>query len=263
MERAHYIMENVMKKKILTTPSRDNFASALNAWRLLLIASLIGGLIGAALYQLWSPPYRAMAIVVIDQNLEQALPAAPDREVFYFLERETQKLEALAWSDEVMGQVADEVKSVGMAQLRGGLLKLSQPGDGGWRMYGIARTPERARQLARTWANVFTEKVEQVVAASRELASVQKELTSLEGNLTPEAATQRTNLEARATMLEAASFAIHPQVQVYQSQKKEITVDRTVKIGVYIFTGAISALFLMLLINTFTGAPQESETDED
>ncbi len=252
-----------MKKKILTAPSRDNFANSLNAWRLLLIAGLIGGLLGAAVYQLWSPPYRAMARVVIDQNLEQALPAAPDREVFYFLERETQKLEELAWSDEVMGLVADAVKGVSMAQLRGGLLQLSQPGDGGWRFYGIARTPERARQLARTWANVFTEKVEQAVAASREHAVVQKELNSLEGNLTPEAATQRTNLEAREKVLEASSFAIHPQVQVYQSQKKEIAVDRTVKIGVYIFTGAISALFLMLLINTFTGEPQVSEADED
>ena len=228
-----------------------------------MIASLIGGLLGAAFYQLWSPPYRAMARVVVDQNLEQALPAAPDREVFYFLERETQKLKELALSDEVMGQVAEEVKNVSMAQLRGKLLQLSQPGDGGWRLYGIAKTPERARQLARTWANVFTEKVEQAVAAARELAVVQKELAGLQSDLTPETEAQRATLEARMKELEAASFAIHPEVQVYQSQKKEIAVDRTVNIGVYIFTGAISALFLMLLMTTFTGEIQESEIDED
>lgn len=252
-----------MKKRILSAPTSQNFTDALSAWRLLLIASLIGGLLGAAFYQLWTPPYRAMARVVIDQNLEKALPAAPDREVFYFLERETQKLEELALSDEVMGQVVDEVKNVSMAQLRGKLLQLSQPGDGGWRLYGIAKTPERARQLAKTWSKVFTEKVEQAVAASREMAVLQKELTDLQGDLTPEAETQRVTLEARIQGLEAASFAIHPEVQVYQSQKKEIAVDRTVNIGVYIFTGAISALFLMLLMTTFTGEIQESETDED
>ena len=96
-----------MKKRILSAPTSENFADALSAWRLLLVAALIGGLIGAAIYQLWIPPYRAMSKVVVDQNLEQALPAAPDREVFYFLERETQKLEELAWSDAVLEQVAD------------------------------------------------------------------------------------------------------------------------------------------------------------
>lgn len=251
-----------MKKRIFNAPSRENFAGALSSWRLLLIASLIGGLLGAAFYQVWTPPYRAMARVVVDQNLEQALPAAPDREVFYFLERETQKLEELAWSDEVMGLVADEVKSVSIAQLRGNLLQLSQPGDGGWRLYGVAKTPERARQLAKSWANTFMNKVQQAVTAAIELSSVQKELTNLEGNLSPEADTQRTNLETKANALEAASFGIHPEVQVYQSQKKEISVDRTVNIGVYIFTGAVSALFLMLLINSFTGEIQESDTDE-
>ena len=99
-----------MKKRILIAPTCENFTDALSAWRLLLVATLIGGLLGAAIYQLWTPPYRAMAKVVVDQNLEQALPAAPDREVFYFLERETQKLEEFARSDAVLGQVAEEVK---------------------------------------------------------------------------------------------------------------------------------------------------------
>lgn len=252
-----------MKKRILQVPSRENFASALSSWRLLLIACIIGGLIGAAIYQLWTPPYRAAARVVVDQNLEKALPAAPDREVFYFLERETQKLEALAWSDDVMGMVAKEIKGVTIAQLRGRLLQLSQPGDGGWQFYGIAQTPDKARQLARTWANIFTVKVQEAVLAANELVIAQQELAKLDGDLSAQAESQRTELQAQIQKLDAESHAIHPEVQVYQSEKKEIPLDRTAKIGAYIFTGAISAVFLMLLMTTFTGELQETTDDED
>jgi len=50
-----------------------------------------------------------------------------DREQFYYLERETRKLEEIAWSDSVLNQVASQVKDVTVDQMRGGKLQLSQP----------------------------------------------------------------------------------------------------------------------------------------
>ena len=136
-----------MKKRIFSAPTSDNFADALSAWRLLLVAALIGGLIGAAIYQLWTPPFRAMSKVIVDQNLEQALPAAPDREVFYFLERETQKLEELAWSDAVLEQVTLQVEGIKISDLRGGLLNFHSQvmvvGD----FFGVNSSPERQNSL--------------------------------------------------------------------------------------------------------------------
>jgi hypothetical protein len=252
-----------MKNKIFSAPTSENFADALSAWRLLLVAALIGGLIGAAIYQMWVPPYRAMAKVVVDQNLEQALPAAPDREVFYFLERETQKMEELAWSDTVLEQVTMQVEGVKISDLRGGLLQLSQPGDGGWRFYGVNSSPEKAKQLAKSWANIFTEEVQKAVNSANELIAVKKELTGLTDNLSAETELKRTSLEARGKTIEEESHGLHPEIQVSQTQKKVIIAERTIQIGTYIFTGAISALFITLLINTIAGGINKIDADED
>ncbi len=59
----------------------------------------------ASLYLLMPPPYRARATVNVDFNLEQAWPQETDRQQFYYLERETRKLEEIAWSDAVMQSV--------------------------------------------------------------------------------------------------------------------------------------------------------------
>jgi hypothetical protein len=252
-----------MKKKNFSAPTSENFADALSAWRLLLVAAFIGGLIGAAIYQLWTPAFRAMSKVVVDQNLEQALPAAPDREVFYFLERETQKLEELAWSDVVMEQVTRQVEGVNIADLRGGMLQLSQPGDGGWRFYGVNSSPEKAKQLAKSWANIFTKEVQKAVNSANELIAVKNVLTGLTDNLSTETELKRTSLEDRATTLEAESLGMHPEIQVSLSQKKEIIAERTIQIGAYILAGAISALFITLLINTISGGISKIDANED
>ena len=62
----------------------------------------LAALIGAAIYYLALPPYRARASVNVDFHLEQAWPQDTDREQFYYLERETRKLEEIAWSDAVL-----------------------------------------------------------------------------------------------------------------------------------------------------------------
>lgn len=142
-------------KYILTSPSLDDIIRLLRAWRFWVLGSLIGMLIGAAVYLIAPPPYRARATVTVDFNLEQALPVDTDRQHFYYLERETRKMIELAWSDEVLGHMNFPVN-----ELRNDKLHLSQPAEAGWHFYADDDDPKAAEMLASAWANAFTEQAQ-------------------------------------------------------------------------------------------------------
>ena len=144
---------------LFSPPSMDDLIRLLKAWRFWSVGALIGGLLGAGLYYIAPPPYRAHAIVLVDFNLEQAWPKETDRQQFYYLERETRKLVDIAWSDMVMGMVIEAVGDVTTDELRNGTLSLSQPAEGGWNFYANDEDPERAATLVSTWSQVFVEQV--------------------------------------------------------------------------------------------------------
>ncbi len=137
----------------------DDLIRLLKAWRFWSVGALIGALLGAGLYYIAPPPYRAHATVLVDFNLEQAWPEETDRQQFYYLERETRKLEEIAWSDMVMGLVVETVGDITAEELRNGTLSLSQPAEGGWNFYADDKDPERAAELASAWSQVFVEQV--------------------------------------------------------------------------------------------------------
>jgi capsular polysaccharide biosynthesis protein len=138
----------------------DDLIRLLKAWRFWSIGALIGALLGAAFYSVAPPPYRAHAIVLVDFNLEQAWPRETDRQQFYYLERETRKLEEIAWSDTVIDSVVSINGNIVSAEkLRNETLSLSQPAEGGWSFYAEDSNPERAAALVSTWAQVFVEQV--------------------------------------------------------------------------------------------------------
>ena len=93
---------------IFSPPSLTDLTRLLKAWKFWVLGAILGALIGAAVYVVAPPPYRARATVVVDFNLEEAFPTDTDRQYFYYLERETRKLEEIAWSDEVMNQLSSE-----------------------------------------------------------------------------------------------------------------------------------------------------------
>ena len=240
----------MMKKNrvdaLLSAPNINSISRILQSWKLLIIAFLAGGLMGAAVYGLFPPPYRAMAVVVMDQNLEEIFPTAPDREIFYFLERETQKLEELAWSDLVMQKVAQQTEGLSVVDLRGGMLHLSQPYDGGWRMYGISSEPETARKLANVWSNAFANIVMTGVENARNLRQAQKELTLLDpSDITNAALIAELNLQV--AQLTESSYGIHPEIEVFRSQKFDLTVTPIVNQGAYLFAGAMIGLAAMMI----------------
>jgi hypothetical protein len=121
----------------------------------------MGALIGAFVFYIAPPSYRARATVNVDFHLEQAWPQNTDREQFYYLERETRKLEEIAVSDAVLTTMASQVSGVTVQQLREQKLQLSQPGNGGWHFFADDGNSQKAIALASAWAKAFAQAVQE------------------------------------------------------------------------------------------------------
>lgn len=155
---------------LFSPPSLNDLIRLLKAWRFWVLGAIVGAAIGAAVYYVAPPPYRARATVVVDFNLEEAFPQDTDRQYFYYLERETRKLEEIALSDEVIDQLSAEF-GIPVEELRGGKLELSQPAEGGWHFYATDETVRQAVGIASTWARLFADEVNKKAAASDGLNS--------------------------------------------------------------------------------------------
>ena len=202
---------------LFSAPSLDDLIRLLKAWRFWSVGALLGALLGAGFYYIAPPPYRAHATVLVDFNLEQAWPQETDRQQFYYLERETRKLEEIALSDLVLGIVAERLGDVTIQELRNGTLSLSQPAEGGWNFYADDADPEHAAVLASTWSQVFVEQ-----AGSR---------TGIENGLN--------------------SF-----IEVTQTQTAQMPRGRSIPLSTYLFVGAIVFLTLASFLMLFFSIPK-------
>jgi len=144
---------------LLTPPSLDDSIRLLKAWRFWMLGAMLGAILGAAIYYIAPPPFRAKATVNVDFNLEQAWPQDTDRQQFYYLERESRKLEEIAWSDDVMSQLSSEF-AIPVEDLRGVVLHLSQPAEAGWHLYADDKDSQIAASLASAWAAAFVAKAQ-------------------------------------------------------------------------------------------------------
>ncbi len=199
-------------KILFSPPSLDDLIRLLKAWRFWLLAAVIGALLGAAVYFIAPPQYRARATVNVDFNLEQAWPQETDRQQFYYLERETRKLEEIATSDAVLQSVADADGKVTVRELRDGKLLLSQPGEAGWHFFADDKNAQRAEALASAWAQSFTQAAQ-------------------------------TNISTQA--------GLNAAIRVETTQTANLPKQRSISLSAYLLVGAIGAWFIGALIVLF------------
>lgn len=227
--------------------SEDRVAQFFSAWQLWLLGALAGALLAWVIYSLFPPAYRARATVVVDNNLEEAWQFFPDRQLFQFLQRETERLEELAWSDGVMQNVASAVPGYSVQDLRSRVLQLSQPSDGGWHFYATDRVPANAQELASAWAQAFVDAANAAVQASPEMqaarAALNEELLKLNG---PDPARVQELTQQLAALYEQTK-GISPYTELYVSQAADLPTERSVSPATYLLVGsALGALVLPL-----------------
>ena len=192
---------------VFSPPSLDDLIRLLKAWRFWTLGGLVGALVGTALFYLAPPPFQARATALVDFNLEEAWPQETDRQQFFYLERETRKLEDIAWSDEVMNELAS-MSSIPVEELRAGKLRLGQPAEGGWHFYAEDDNPEVAHKLAASWVQAFAERVTENIANATGLNSF---------------------------------------IQVKVTQGENLPVERSTPLSEYLFAGSIGFLLLSSL----------------
>jgi hypothetical protein len=226
------------KRKSRVNPLNDPLADLLGNWRLWLIGALAGALLAWVFYQVAPPDYRARATVVVDHNLEEAWQYYPDRALFQFLQRETERLEQLAWSDSVMQTVAALAPEISVQRLRGDVLQLAHPSDGAWHLYADHPDPAIAQDLASVWAQAFVDAARAAIFASPELQAARAELN------TELAASELDETHIAELLDEIAFLAEHTKgismyVEINVSQAEDLPVDRSISQATYLLVGSI------------------------
>ena len=239
-----------MKAWLLRPPSNVDLIQVLQAWRVWLLATFIGALLGSVIYYVSPPVYRAQATVTVDHNLEQAWPDAnTERDLMTYLSRETQKLVQIAWDDATLQMVVEQNPGTTISSLRAGELQLSQPSDGAWHFWVDDSDAIQATRLASAWASAFYERSLHGVDIANQLLDAQTTLLQLPSD---------TALVEHIRFLEQESLGISPYLQLNLSQSQQIPVKRTNNSLITILGGAMTAWVITLLGLLFVGSRKEN-----
>ncbi len=226
------------RKAIASPLTTDPIADFFGAWRIWLLGALIGALFAWGVYQIFPPAYRARATVVVDNNLEEAWQFFPDRQLFQFLQRETERLQQLAWSDAVVQKVAAQVPNHDVQELRARVMQLSQPSDGGWHFYADDADPATAQLLAATWAQAFVDAAHAAVEASPEMQAARSALDQELQNPTGPDPARVQDLTAQLDALDERTKGISIYTELYVSQAADLPNERSLSLATCLFVGS-------------------------
>lgn len=252
-------MERIVKS-LVKEDAHGSIVRVLQAWRLWLLGALVGALVAAGVYFLFPPAYRASAVVVIDHNLEAVWQGTP-RQAFYFLGRETRKLERLAWSDKTLDLVAEELDGYSVSDLRNGILSLSHPADGGWELWADHPDRATAEKIAGTWARIFVDQIYLGMDTSLELELARRDINQLMLEYPKLSLSEINDVIERESIDYSSTSAISPWLEVYLAEGSNLSVYRKVSLSTYALGGSgIGALGFALAALVIT---RSEEKDED
>jgi hypothetical protein len=244
--------------RLLNVDTHDSLVRVLQSWRLWIIGAIAGALIASGVYALFPSAYRAKAVVVVDHNLEQFLDIPPE-DHFYFLGRETRKLQALAWSDETLQMVADAVGELSVRQLRDEVLSLSQPQDGGWDFFAESRDSQRAGQIAGAWAQSFYQQVYDAVENSAAWEQYRVEVEALFREYPGMSGSEISSLAEQQVPEYNQIKGISPYIELSLAQVEDLPVARKTSAAVYLLAGSVIGACSMAFAVLFWQRAEEED----
>jgi hypothetical protein len=239
-----------MLNRLLYVDAHDSMVRVLQSWRLWFLGAAVGALVAAGIYLLFPPDFRARAVVVIDHNLESVWEFEPSQN-FYFLGRETRKLEQLAWSDKTLELVAEQVDGVTVDELRNEILNLSHPADGGWHLWADHKDEATAEAIAGTWASVFVDQIYAGMDTSLDLELARMEVNEIlleYPEMNPE---EVHDLIDRMSIELDKTSGISPWLEVYLAQGADLMVTRKILLSIYVLAGSVIGAVGLALITLF------------
>jgi hypothetical protein len=241
---------------LMSSGPTDPLAAIFAAWRLWLVGAFLGALVAGLAFSTFPPDYRAQAVVVVDNNLEDAWQYFPDRQLFQFLRRETDRLVVLAWSDEVLSQINSDLP---IADLRDSALDLSQPSDGGWNFYADSPDPQKAVQMANDWAQAFISAARQATSASPEMQALRSQLNEL--LLTDPGPDNQRLLEItdELTALAEVSQGVSPYVELHLSLEADLPTERGQSLATYLLLGSLTGAILLALYSLLSSSESKEK----
>lgn len=246
---------NKLISHLTRTDSTEIIFKVLSSWRLYILGALLGSLLGFGVYTISPPDYRAQATIIVDHNAEESWVFFPDRQIFHFLERETQKLEAVAWADDTLDIITQELGDFSLSDLRKGTLVLSYPADGAWHFYGVHSDPVIAQSLASAWAEAFVTQARNGIEISPELEAARDELENILAE-NPNASLEQINpLLDEIDALHEKTMGISSYIEISISETEELPVSRP-GTSLYLLGGSILGVLVILLIAFFSISPE-------
>jgi hypothetical protein len=176
-----------MKEALLvddTVSPRDLYRRVLERWPRLIVWAILGALAFCLYSQAAPRRFLASASVNVDQNAEVVVPLGDESRMASYLNRETLRLETLAYSDPIWAEVARGLALEGFLARPGDIdrifedVQVPHPMDGEWRFTAYSGDPALAARTAQLWAEAFVRHADQAVRIAREEQALRTTIAS-------------------------------------------------------------------------------------
>lgn len=156
-------------------------------WHLGVASGLLCAVIAAVIIILLPKSYAARAVVMVDQQVELAVPPGSSLDDVLYVSRETVRLEELSYADSLWEEVAETIDSSQFGvelNITGDLRSfVSVPHfqDGAWHFMAEHSNPNFAAALANAWAEAFVDTIRAWIVTAQSEIGLRSQLETVAG----------------------------------------------------------------------------------